>query len=148
MIPGLEHAEFARYGVMHRNTSCAPRSCSTDASRARGLLPRAPSYSGPAGNGGLLRGHHVGSLRSPVRLCRPVGDNHAADASRYGVRGVARIRHRPEHMRLSADACQFRHHGAFCRAYTQQAAALCRLCSARERALCAYLNDLREAGVL
>ena len=26
MIPGLEHAEFARYGVMHRNTFvCAPK---------------------------------------------------------------------------------------------------------------------------
>lgn len=27
MIPGLEQAEFARYGVMHRNTFTTPQSC-------------------------------------------------------------------------------------------------------------------------
>jgi methylenetetrahydrofolate--tRNA-(uracil-5-)-methyltransferase len=29
MIPGLENAEFVRYGVMHRNTYLNPRRCWT-----------------------------------------------------------------------------------------------------------------------
>lgn len=45
MIPGLEHAEFARYGVMHRNTFiCAPKLLDASLRFACASRPESPVY--------------------------------------------------------------------------------------------------------
>ena len=67
MVPGLENAEFFRYGVMHRNTF-------VDAARARWHLRRARYRCAPGRSDHRHRGVHGsrgdGSARRAQHLCR------------------------------------------------------------------------------
>ena len=70
LIPGLENAEFLRYGVMHRNTFVdAPRLLDADlALRARPARPpRRPAHR----HRGLSRGGGIGLLAALEHVRRP-----------------------------------------------------------------------------
>ena len=109
MIPGLQNAEFARYGVMHRNTFIqTPRLLDRDL-RLRGV--DAPVYvagqlSGTEGYCEAIASGLMCALFVYAQLRR-----HAGPAFACGNRvwRAARLRHRPRNARLSAHACEFRH---------------------------------------
>ena len=109
MIPGLQNAEFARYGVMHRNTfHSGPASARSRFALARRRRPRVccrPAF----WHRGLLRSYCVGSYVRAIRVCS--APRHAGPAFACGNRvwRAARLRHRPRNARLSAHACEFRH---------------------------------------
>ena len=115
MIPGLEQAEFARYGVMHRNTFInAPKLLTPELSRLQHRWRRCARVRGGSAGGhrGLLRGDPFRASCGVAcrRAARRCGGSAAAGGN--GVWRIAGIRHRSRHRRLSAHARELRHHGA------------------------------------
>ena len=109
MIPGLEHAEFVRFGMVHRNTYINGPTVlrETWQTRARGDLFFAGQISGVEGYvesaaSGLIAGRNAAALvrgeepRAPPRT------------TAIGALGVLRVARRSAH--LSADQHHVRHH--------------------------------------
>ncbi len=123
LIPGLEHAEFVRYGVMHRNTFLNSPKLLTSAfhlrANPRHLLCRADDRCGGiCGVGGL---RYSGGKKSGAR---PAGQSAAAVARRLHAGGAEPLHQRRKYRRLSADG---RQHGNF--------AAVARACSGQDGSL-------------
>ena len=111
MIPGLENAEFVRYGMVHRNTYiCGPKVLlPTWQTRHRADLLFAGQVSGVEGYvesaaSGLIAGRNAAAHRQ--------GRGAAGAAAHHGDRlaGLLRVARRPED--VSADQHHARHHAA------------------------------------
>ncbi|MFR4802435.1 MAG: hypothetical protein ACLT98_03330 [Eggerthellaceae bacterium] len=89
----------------------------------------------------------MSGLYAALCVYRPVGDNHAADASRYGVRG-SRIRHRPNTCDYQPMHVNFGIMEPFAERIRNKQQRYAAYAQRGERALRAYVDDLREAGVL
>ena len=132
MIPGLEHAEFVRYGMVHRNTYINGPTVLlrdvADAGQSRPLFRRADFRCR-----GLCRVGGVGiDRRAQCRSAgvRPADARAAADD---GHRRAGVLRFARQSARLSADQHHLRHHGTTCRAHSRQAEAQARDFGTRAR---------------
>ncbi|MFQ9179842.1 MAG: FAD-dependent oxidoreductase [Eggerthella lenta] len=137
LIPGLENAEFARYGVMHRNTFVdAPRLLdeslrlrSPEAERLGVPVHLAGQIAGTEGTARLSARGSTSPSPWPLsfaarRRPRPVRD---------GVRRASGLRHRSRRQGLPAHARELRHSAPVRAAHPQQARPLRRLRRARRR---------------
>ena len=111
MIPGLEHAEFVRFGMVHRNTYINGPKVLRDTwqTRQRDDLFFAGQVSGVEGYvesaaSGLMAGRNAAAQV----LGRPL--QHAAPDDGHRRAGVLRVARRPEE--LPADQHHARHHAA------------------------------------
>ncbi len=122
MIPGLEQAEFVRFGMVHRNTYInGPTGTARDVADARQSVTvfRRADFR----RRGLRRVCGVGAHRRPQCssvVARRGAARAAADDGDWRAR-VLRVAR--QSARLSADEHHVRHHGAAARAHSRQAAA-------------------------
>lgn len=96
MIPGLEQAEFARYGVMHRNTFIQAPALLDATLRLRDRAGVPVRVAGQAfRHGRILRSHHVGLVGGVVRIRRIAGCCRGPAAGNFGIRRIARVCNQP-----------------------------------------------------
>lgn len=149
MIPGLEQAEFARYGVMHRNTFLdAPRLLD---GHLRLATPQAAALPAPVYVAGQIAGTEGEAMRSGLHAALAVAADLAGIAlpasARDGVRRAFGLGDRSRYRGLPADARELRHHGAARSAGAQQAQTLRCLRRASAEALAAYQSALAACGL-